>query len=361
MANGLLICSGTGKNKNIGDYIQSLAQKQFLNKIDCYVEREKLDEFVYEEKVNVIMNGWFMHHPTKFPPSEWINPLFVSFHVVPRNANRMLTPKVVEYLKQYQPIGTRDTGTCDLLKKHGVDCYFSGCLTLTLGLHYHSEEKSGKVYFVDPYYEFGNGEGHHFLSQLLSAFCNYMWHRKKINKLSKKFVCEFSSRLSRYSAKWEKRLMTASFYRYYSTLFSDDALFQAEYITHKVKQSLFKDDDEKLQYAEDLLKKYAKANYVVTSRIHCALPCVGIETPVLFVTSSKLEGDSLRSAGRFGGVIDFFHVLRWTSRGLVNCSSLPQSLTNKFSTDTLFANKIIYLKYKEELIKRVKIFLRDGK
>ena len=38
MKNGLLICNGGGKKKNMGDYIQSVAQEQFLNPVDCYVE-----------------------------------------------------------------------------------------------------------------------------------------------------------------------------------------------------------------------------------------------------------------------------------------------------------------------------------
>lgn len=361
MKNGLLICSGTGINKNIGDYIQSLAQKQFLNAVDYYVEREKMDEFVAQEKVNVIMNGWFMRHPDKFPPSEWINPLFVSFHVVPRNADLMLKPQVVEYLKKYQPIGARDTGTCELLKSRGIDSYFSGCLTLTLGMKYHTEEKDDKVYFVDPYYEFGNGEKKWFPIRFFKALTYFLRYRKKVAKIYNSFICEFHSPLSRMSKKWDKKLMIASFYKAYSTMFDDEVLFQAEYVTHKVKQSLFKSDEEKLVYAENLLKKYAKAKLVITSRIHCALPCIGIETPILFVSSEKLEGDTLRSAGRFGGVIDFFHVMRWTPKGLLNRSELPFSKSKKVSLNVQIKNKESYLIYKNELIKRVKAFLENGK
>ena len=358
MKNGLLICSGTGKTKNIGDYIQSLAQKQFLDTVDCYVEREKMDEFESDEKVNVIMNGWFMRHPEKFPPSTAINPLFVSFHIVPRNAFRLLKPQVVDYLKRFQPIGTRDTGTCDLLREHGIESYFSGCLTLTLGLNYHSEEKDDKVYFVDPYYELGNGEEQSFLFRLLTAIYRYFLYRKKVAHFIDSFVCEFRSPVSKLSEKWDKKLMIASFYHTYSSIFTNEILYNAVYVTHKAKQSAFKDDDEKLNYAEDLLKKYAKAKFVVTSRIHCALPCLGIETPVLFVTSSKLEGDSLRSAGRFGGIIDFLHVLRWTPKGIRNCSSLIISEEEKMSERTCFQNKDNYVKYKLELIHRVREFLQ---
>ena len=70
MKNGLLICHGWGSTKNIGDYIQSVAQEQFLDKVDCYVEREQMNAFQSDEKVNTIMNAWFMHHPENFPPSD---------------------------------------------------------------------------------------------------------------------------------------------------------------------------------------------------------------------------------------------------------------------------------------------------
>ena len=34
------------------------------------------------------------------------------------------------------------------------------------------------------------------------------------------------------------------------------------------------------------MKKYAKAKLVVTTRIHCALPCLALGTPVILVNSS---------------------------------------------------------------------------
>lgn len=64
--NGLLVCAGSGDVKNIGDYIQSVAQEQFYDRIDTYVEREDLDVFSSDEKTNVIMNAWFMWNPEHF-------------------------------------------------------------------------------------------------------------------------------------------------------------------------------------------------------------------------------------------------------------------------------------------------------
>lgn len=360
MKNGLLICSGTGKTKNMGDFIQSLAQEQFLPKVDCFVEREKMDEFESTERVNVIMNGWFMRHPEKFPPSEWINPLFVSFHIVPRNARRMLTPDVLSYLKKYQPIGARDTGTCELLQSYGIDSYFSGCLTLTLGLNYQTEEKSDKIYFVDPYYELGKGKQHGKAVRALSALWYVVKYYDKIKKINQSFKYEFGIPLKRISKRLGKNMMLASFYHTYSNLFSDEVLFTAEYVTHKVRQSQFKDDDEKMEFARNLLREYSKAKLVVTSRIHCALPCLGIETPVLFVCSEALEGDNVRSSGRFGGLMELFHVLRWTPKELKDTSDYHFSKENKIEINSVIKNKDDFKKYKESLIKKVDDFLKNN-
>ncbi len=96
-----------------------------------------MNEYKSENGVTkLILNGWFMWFPENFPPSEDILPLFVSFHIVPSIAERLLTPITIEYLKKYGPIGCRDHYTRDLLLSKGVPAYYSSCLTLTLGKKY---------------------------------------------------------------------------------------------------------------------------------------------------------------------------------------------------------------------------------
>lgn len=76
---------------NIGDYIQALAAAQFFDSIDTLIERERLDEYD-GEKVKMIMNGWYMHHPEHWPPSPKIRPLFVAFHINSAVRSGLLTP-----------------------------------------------------------------------------------------------------------------------------------------------------------------------------------------------------------------------------------------------------------------------------
>jgi exopolysaccharide biosynthesis predicted pyruvyltransferase EpsI len=53
-------------------------------------------------------------------------------------------------------------------------------------------------------------------------------------------------------------------------------------ITHIVPEP--RDPLARLAAAERLLEVYARAEMVVTTRLHCALPCLALGTPVLFMT-----------------------------------------------------------------------------
>ena len=359
MKNGILVCAPSSLYKNTGDYVQSVAQEQFLPKSDCYVEREALNSFHSDEKTNVIMNGWFMWHPETFPPSDDINPLFVSFHLVPSVAEAVLTPKSIEYLKKHQPIGARDLSTEKIMKDHGIDSYFSGCLTLTLG-NIFKKQQNGGVIFVDPYYPIAgmkltakNPLGY------LRSFWYLMKNFGKAVKLRKRFAVESRTIFRFISPSFERLYSAANFYEFYKHSFSDEVLMNAEYITHNFKVSEYKDNDEWMEAARKLVQKYADAKLVVTSRIHCGLPCLGVETPCIFVTSEVLTGNSLRSSGRFGGLQELFHVAKWTKKGLEGVTDDMKAVFDhgKLTDSTSVSVRTEYRTIKEKLNKTVTDFL----
>jgi lipopolysaccharide biosynthesis glycosyltransferase len=158
-------------SKNVGDYIQSLAQINmwsfFYNPktwiIECialkkvfeyfhklhttsgsfyrqshttyknvkvmWVERDDIAELPFDEPIWIIMNGWFIHGHS-WPPAQNIRPIFVSVHIA---KDYLLTkPSSIAYFQKYQPIGCRDTKTRDRFQQVGISAYYSGCLTLTL-------------------------------------------------------------------------------------------------------------------------------------------------------------------------------------------------------------------------------------
>jgi hypothetical protein len=226
---------------------------------------------------------------------------------------------------------------------------------LTLGEKNKSLKKNEKIYFVDPYYELGGSRKHSRFVRNFKAWWYCIKYRKKVTKFINRFACEFSS-LYRRIPSLEKRLMASSFYHTYSKVFSDEILFKAEYINHGVKQSDYPTDEIKMEYARTLIKKYASAKLVVTSRIHCGLPCLGVETPVIFVTSEALNGNSVRSSGRFGGLIELFHLAEWTSDGVKAVSNELSSLTKKkkISLEIQLKNSDKYKKLRDRLILSVR-------
>ena len=118
--------------------------------MDIYLDRDNLKKVGHvDDEIKVIMNGWFTDKPENWPPSPLLNPLFVSFNISPHIAWRFLRRKVIEYLKQHEPIGCRDIWTMKLLKAFGIEAYFSGCLTLTLDYKYNINDKDEKFLVID--------------------------------------------------------------------------------------------------------------------------------------------------------------------------------------------------------------------
>lgn len=114
---------------------------------------------------------------------------------------------------------------------------------------------------------------------------------------------------------------------------------------------MFTSDEEKFKYADTLLRKYAQAAYVVTSRIHCALPCIAMGTPVLYIFN---ENQDEVSTCRMGGLLDLFHLIRY------NRGKMFTSLTkNKIGKDFSFVNKNSYKKIRTNLIKIASKFVED--
>jgi hypothetical protein len=77
--------------------------------------------------------GWYMHAlfgvRYGFPFHKNLQPIFVSFHC---NKRGLLTPEVIDYLRENGPIGCRDWTTVDILLSVDVPAFFSGCLTTTV-------------------------------------------------------------------------------------------------------------------------------------------------------------------------------------------------------------------------------------
>lgn len=316
---------------NIGDFIQGVAASQFYPHLDGFIDREDLGDYEGEDCM-VIMNGWFKHFKDSWPPSSKIHPIFLSFHINSTAKDFLLSEESLTYYKKYEPIGCRDVTTRDILLEHGINAYFSGCMTLTLGENFKSEEKSNNIYFVDPYFSFSKSP-----QKLLKNFWGLLRNYKKIKAISDKFDCCW------WCKSYKKLFITAYFYNQYSQLFSDELLLNATYICQE--SSKYKDNfsspDELFEEAKRLINIYAKAKFVITSRIHCALPCLGIETPVIYIENKEQDESSYC---RLEGIRDLFKIIEFTNGKfkLTFNSSIPitsnSTFTNKDNWKSLAHN-----------------------
>lgn len=129
------IAGGTFATANIGDDIQSLAARQFLPRIDAFVNREYLRDFKSPNRLKMILNGWYCHNPKAWPPSEVIDPLLISLCVNStdqKTVNSFLSKESRAFYQKNGPIGARDEATLKFFREAEIPVFHSGCLTLTL-------------------------------------------------------------------------------------------------------------------------------------------------------------------------------------------------------------------------------------
>lgn len=242
---------------NIGDDIQSLAARAFLPDHFDFFDRDALSLASPQENTKIILNGWFLHQKNKtinFPPHSNFDPLFIAFHCARENI--LDSEQIRRYFKQYAPIGCRDYGTVELFQNKGIDAYYSGCLTLTIKRP--QVEKDNAIIFVDPFGHDGN------------------WN----------YPCpgnNFPGRI------WEK--------------IAKDVRDQSRFLSHSFAWN-FAPAHLRLELAKEFINIYARAKFVITSRIHAALPCLAIGTPVLLITT-KLTKDEYR----LRGIKELFHTM----------------------------------------------------
>ena len=237
----------TYRTTNIGDEVQSIAAAQFLPSIDLRIDRDRLDTppLGADGAYKIILNGWHTHAPENWPPAPFLDPLLTSIHISQelfqanagglRPVDILLRGASLDYLRARGPIGARDSWTRDLLQSHGVDSFFSGCLTLTL--HGAADPRRDYVCAVD----------------LPPPLLRHL--RQKV----------------------EGRLVVRTHHHPSPPAFGERAFT-----------------------ARQQLSLYAQAKCVVTTRLHCALPCLAMGTPVLFINAAK-------DLYRFSGLIDFLH------------------------------------------------------
>jgi hypothetical protein len=242
MKYGLIVFKHTD---NIGDDILSYAASRFLPQIDYCIDREEMDLFYPQDKeyVKTIMNGWYLYNKFSWPPSPYLFPLVIGMHMTSKDylgiGYDYISGQGKEFFEKFQPIGCRDTSTKNMLSEKNIDSYFSGCLTLTLQ-KFPDISQENKVIIVDVSEEIENK---------IKNSCDY----------------------------------------------------ECIKITHTLENDKRnKDWDIRKSEVEKLLKQYQSAKCVVTSRLHVALPCLALGTPVHLIYDDK-------EADRFSDYLSLLH------------------------------------------------------
>lgn len=354
--------------KNIGDYIQYVAARQFVDGIDEIVDQE--EAYIYfpedKKKIKLIMNGWFQWRAENWPPSEYVYPLLISMHFSPLRAQELLTPEGIEFLRKYGPVGCRDKGSMRILEEAGVPTYFSSCLTLTMGEKFRaSDDKREGIYFVDPFFDIPGYDNNEKvkIGFVIDVLLYYLRHFVSINKLAKKdFFRIYSPKgfLDRNNKKLRPYYKATLFFKLYTKKFDKKLLLNAEYITHFVDVDMKNDTNEDLlNMAEDLVRKYASAKLVVTSRIHAGLPSVGLDTPVIFISNEKITSRNcdFNTPGRLEGVLDYFRIYEIINNDFFSDDDILAEI-DKIDENTSFKNKTNWKKYASELSKKCKEFMK---
>lgn len=216
---------------NAGDIVQTLAidliyEQMKIPKEDIIdIPMEELSSYS-GEKVILPLDGYFrysLEYPA-FPVSRDIIPVFLGVY---STSKQYLKHR--DFWQKYGPVGCRDEATFNAMNKNGIDAYLTGCMTVLFPTR-EEDTTRNKVFLVDAY----------------KTVENYM---------------------------------------------PEDLLEHAERITHDLpvphNASRAETSAECERIARELYVRYRnEASLIITSRLHCAVPCIAMGIPTIVVKDS---------------------------------------------------------------------------
>lgn len=216
---------------NYGDNIQTIALDYIVEEL--FSKEQIININIYDlsdfdgEYVLLPLNCnlWTCDENYFLPASDKIIPVFiaVSFQIPPTSK------KSIEYLRKWEPIGCRDYETLNMMRKLGIKAYLSGCTTLTIPKRKKSPVEK-KVFLVG------------------------------LSEETRRHVC--------------KKLGNDNI----------EVVNQIEMYENDVKGSSYVTD----QKTHQIYQRYREeATLVITSKLHCASPCIAMGIPVIIIREKK--------------------------------------------------------------------------
>lgn len=284
---------------NIGDDIWAYAQSLFYPHIDYLIDNTSVYKFRSEndEDVATIIGAFVEPRNYEwcfFPPGNII-PFFIGAYFRSTMWEFLQNEPIVRYMKEFAPIGTRMTTTTNF-DALGIDSYYSGCITLTL---------------------------------------------PEMKKMNGGYIC----------------LVDVPEYVEYYVRQTVGSNIEIKIITHELTnlgQEVFLKHrelciEERFKKVRELIQIYADARCVVTSKLHCALPCLTQHTPVLLA----LPRDGCGIVDMYERMECFFELFNMCWYEDFREGSVEYDFRNPPD------NPNTYLKYRESLIGHIGGFISD--
>ncbi len=255
---------------NIWDNFQTLSTKRVLEQLGYTIKYVDRDEQDTNEKKIIFINGYYSPKTIKNLNLDfWENThaLFYNIHLAGDNGrvnflkNNFLKDKnIFDSFKRFEPIGCRDEGTKDILESVGIRAQNNDCITLLLGKRTKSQEENAKkLILVD--------------------------------------VDEFIPMPKGYDKT------------------------DIEYRSQMIPNWELLSNKEKLELSQEILDYYKEnGKLIITSRFHCAMPCIAMWIPVIFFgnkSSKRCEG-----IGKYTQIYDYIH---WGNRTRTQLKKLTWS------------------------------------
>ncbi len=136
---------------NIGDWFQSIAILEQYKKMDIkeedviIIDINELNNYNGEYvilPININLSHNWIIDILPLPPK--IIPVFIGLSYF---SATKLSDKLIEYFREFSPVGCRDESTLKLMRQYGISSYLYGCITLTLPTR--EENHADKIYCVD--------------------------------------------------------------------------------------------------------------------------------------------------------------------------------------------------------------------
>lgn len=296
------------RNVNLGDYVQSIAANQFMDVFsrESYFSRDDMRGL--QENDSAILNGWYRVEKKAHLLRHPVNVLPVSIHINNPEATEDVRAVVESWERNGDGrIGCRDLSTAKYLTELGFNAYFSSCLTTTL------------------FYKFGRPS---LRDREGVIFCDTC--------LEKMFPVKHFFQFSRINRKRKVEKVLEEILSSYKGESHEE-------VSHSCPVSV--SHEERFALALGLLKKYSRAKLVVTSRIHCALPCVAMGTPVILLVNKY---DSLR----YPGIDRFLNKIYPGSNG--------ELVVDLLSKKGMVLNNDEHISYAEKLVKECESFVQSS-